>query len=225
MSGAMAVILVMIIVVGAQIKAQSSQNSNEENLVEEVTESNSFEETEPGQQEKWQEGIVSYQGKNYKYNSDLRTYLMMGVDVDDPVQVASDYTEGGQSDAMFLLVVNSKTQSFSVVSINRNTMTDIALCDADGNDLGTISAQICLQHAFGDGKRLSCIRTVDVVEKLFGNIPISGYLAMNMGGIPQMNDAVGGVTLTALHDVSFPDQGVDLREGETVTLNGTQAYY
>jgi LCP family protein required for cell wall assembly len=139
--------------------------------------------------------------------------------------VASDYTEGGQSDAMFLLVVNSKTQSFSVVSINRNTMTDIALCDADGNDLGTISAQICLQHAFGDGKRLSCIRTVDVVEKLFGNIPISGYLAMNMGGIPQMNDAVGGVTLTALHDVSFPDQGVDLREGETVTLNGTQAYY
>jgi anionic cell wall polymer biosynthesis LytR-Cps2A-Psr (LCP) family protein len=48
---------------------------------------------------------------------------------------------------------------------------------------------------------------------------------MNMGGIPQMNDAVGGVPLTVLEDVSFPDAGVDLEKGETVTLDGTQAYY
>jgi anionic cell wall polymer biosynthesis LytR-Cps2A-Psr (LCP) family protein len=69
------------------------------------------------------------------------------------------------------------------------------------------------------------MRSVEVVEDLFGNIPISGYLAMNMGGIPLMNDAVGGVTLTVLQDVSFPENGVDLREGETVQLSGTEAYY
>jgi anionic cell wall polymer biosynthesis LytR-Cps2A-Psr (LCP) family protein len=63
------------------------------------------------------------------------------------------------------------------------------------------------------------------VEDLFGNIPISGYLAMNMGGIPKMNDSVGGITLEALEDVSFPDAGVDLKEGESVKLDGTQAYY
>ena len=91
--------------------------------------------------------------------------------------------------------------------------------------MGTIQGQICLQHAFGDGKRLSCSKTVDAVSGLFQNIPISGYLAMNMGGIPQMNDAVGGVEVTVQQDISFPKAGVNLKKGQKVTLNGTQAYY
>ena len=48
---------------------------------------------------------------------------------------------------------------------------------------------------------------------------------MNMGGIPQMNDAVGGVEVTVQQDISFPKAGVNLKKGQKVTLNGTQAYY
>ena len=99
------------------------------------------------------------------------------------------------------------------------------LCDEEGIDMGPLKTQICLQHAFGDGKRLSCSKTVDAVSGLFQNIPISGYLAMNMGGIPQMNDAVGGVEVTVQQDISFPKAGVNLKKGQKVTLNGTQAYY
>jgi LCP family protein required for cell wall assembly len=218
LAGAMAVILVLVIVVGVRVQAQSSQNSYQ-------TDTSSSEAAEPEQQEKWQEGIVSYQGKNYRYNSDIRTYLMMGVDIDDPVETAEDYTKGGQSDAMFLLVTNSNEKTLRVISINRNAMADIEVCDSDGNSLGTLNAQICLQHAFGDGKKLSCINSVNAVAALFDYIPISGYLAMNMGGIPMMNDAVGGVTVTALDDVVFENEGVDIKEGETLTLDGTQAYY
>ena len=130
---------------------------------------------------KWQEGVVTYEGKEYLYNTDIKTYLMMGVDIDGPVQQSSDYTQGGQSDALFLLVVNNKTEQLQVISINRNTMADIELCDEEGIDMGILKTQICLQHAFGDGKRLSCSKTVDAVSGLFQNIPISGYLAMNMG--------------------------------------------
>ena len=43
---------------------------------------------------------------------------MMGVDIDGPVQRSSDYTQGGQSDALFLLVVNNKTEQLQVISIN-----------------------------------------------------------------------------------------------------------
>lgn len=175
--------------------------------------------------EKWQEGIVTYKGKKYEYNNNIRTYLMMGVDNDDPVAPAEDYTRGGQSDAMFLVVTDTKKQTLKVISINRNTMTDIQLCDQKGNDLGEFYTQICLQHAFGDGKRLSCTRSVDAVSALFGNIPISGYLAMNMGGIPQMNDEIGGVELKVMQDVDFPKQKVSLKKGDIVTLNGTEAYY
>ena len=40
-----------------------------------------------------------------------------------------------------------------------------------------------------------------------------------------MNDAVGGVELTVLDDVSYPEQGVDLKKGKTLTLGGQEAYY
>jgi len=233
MCGAMAVILIMVIVIGVQTKAQNAGQPHDENpvnLSEESaadwgTEADDTAQESAKAPEKWQEGIITYQGENYKYNSNLQIYLMMGIDKDGPVEETGDYTDGGQSDAMFLLVADSEAEKLSVISINRNTMTDIALCDANGTSLGTINSQICLQHAFGDGKRLSCSRSTDAVEKLFGNIPISGYLAMNMGAIPQMNDAVGGVEVTVLQDLSFPDADVKLKEGETVTLSGQEAYY
>ena len=39
-----------------------------------------------------------------------------------------------------------------------------------------------------------------------------------------MNDAVDGVEVTVLHDLVYEDRGVNLTEGETVTLNGQEAY-
>jgi anionic cell wall polymer biosynthesis LytR-Cps2A-Psr (LCP) family protein len=45
-----------------------------------------------------------------------------------------------------------------------------------------------------------------------------------MGAIPGMNDAVGGVRVTVLDDLTYEDRGVDLKKGEEVTLNGQEAY-
>lgn len=175
--------------------------------------------------EKWQEGIISYQGRNYIYNSKLKVYLLMGVDSDEPVSAFSEETGGGQSDAMFLLIVNEERQELSVISINRNTMTDIDIYNENGYGLGSMKAQICLQHAFGDGRKLSCSRSVNAVSKLFYNLPISGYMAINMGAIPALNDSVGGVEVEVLQDLNFPEAGVKLKEGEVVTLKGKEAYY
>lgn len=228
LSGAMAVILVLIIVVGVQTKAQNGGYDTNENGASDVQEPAQVAGTvtqSTEKPEKWQEGTVTYKGKDYRYNSNLRVFLMMGIDNDDLVATASDYTNGGQSDAMFLLVVDSLNQKLQVISINRNTMTDIKLCDKEGYSMGTIQGQICLQHAFGDAKRISCQRSVDAVADLFGNIPISGYLAMNMGAIPTMNDAVGGVKVKVLQNIYYPDYNVKLHKGDKVTLNGQEAYY
>lgn len=226
MSGAMVVILVLIIVVGVKTKAQNAfrQEPVDYGPQAEVPDASVTDTQEPKATEKWQEGTVSFDGKEYQYNRNLRTYLMMGIDTDDKVAKAKDYNSGGQSDAMFLLVVDSSKQTLKVVSINRNTIADIYLCDEAGNDLGNVDAQICLQHAFGDGRRISCTRSVDAVSKLFDNVPISGYLAMNMGAIPMMNDAVGGVDLTVLQNIKNGDKDVDLRKGDDVTLTGDEAY-
>lgn len=247
LSGVMTVILVLVIVVGVRTMASGDSRADEEaqktaqnqqqagqtmqdntDMVQEDTavrqENTQAADNSSQTTEKWQEGIITYQGKEYEYNKNIRTYLMMGVDNDEPVSAAVNYTQGGQSDAMFLLVTDTKKKTLKIISINRNTMTNIRLCDQKGNDLGDFYSQICVQHAFGDGRRLSCSRTVDAVSRLFDNIPISGYLAMNMGGIPQMNDEVGGVEVSVLQDLEFPEQNIKLKKGDVINLSGEEAY-
>ena len=175
--------------------------------------------------EKWQEGVVSYNGKHYEYNSNINVYLFLGIDKDGPIEQAKDYISGGQSDAIFLLVTNSDTKELSIVSIHRNTIAQIEVFNRAGTSLGMRDLQICLQHGYGDGKKYSCILASKAVSRLMYNLPINGYMAINMGGIPLMNDAIGGVTLEVLEDLSYPSEGVNLVKGEEVTLSGSEAYY
>lgn len=168
--------------------------------------------------EKWQEGVIEYNGEKYKYNDRLKVYLLMGIDKKGVVEEAQNYTSGGQSDANFLLVVDTENMKLSVVSINRNIMTDIVVYTEYGDELGTMPQQLCLQHAYGDGKKLSCNLSVNAVSKLFYNVPIDGYIAINMGAIPMLNDYVGGVEVEVL-------PGADgFNEGDVVTLHGEEAY-
>lgn len=170
------------------------------------------------------ENYISYNGQKYQHNDHIRTYLYMGIDKDGPVTEAEDSVSGGQSDAMFLIVVDSEKKTISVLSINRNTMTDVDVYDKDGNFVETRELQICLQHGFGDGMRTSCQRSVDAVSNLLYGEPVSGYIAMNMDAMPMMNDSVGGVTVEVLDDLTSLSRNVSLHKGETVTLNGDEAY-
>lgn len=210
-------ILLLTIVAMLAIKKNAVQNNTETKVDEGNTQAT----------EKWQEGVIKYNDTYYKFNNKINTYLIMGIDRDGPVEdeIAEDTSDGGQSDAMFLLVTNAENETMSVISINRNSMTDITIYGEGNVVLGETKAQICTQHGFGDGKKLSCSRTADAVSNLFYNIPIDGYLSINMGAIPIMNDAIGGTTVTVLDNLSYPSAGVELKKGETVNLMGMEAYY
>ena len=177
--------------------------------------------------EKWQEGVIKHNENYYKFNNKIHTYLIMGIDKDGPVEdeIVEGTSDGGNSDAMFLLVTNSEDKTMSVISINRNSMTDITIYGEGSTVLTKVKAQICTQHGFGDGRKLSCSRTADAVSNLFFNIPIDGYLSINMGAIPIMNDAIGGTKVTVLNDLSYPNANVNLKKGETVNLMGMESYY
>lgn len=170
--------------------------------------------------EKWQEGDVSYKGHTYHYNSGIKTYLFMGIDQDEPVHKSEKYNEGGNCDALFLLVVDSKNDRNSLIAINRNSRTELNIIDEIGKSLTKINGPICIQHGYGDGMRLSCNVTVDAVSRLFHNIPINGYLSFQRGAIPVLNDSIGGVTVT-IDDKYTGDSS--LVPGETVKLTGSQA--
>lgn len=170
-------------------------------------------------QDVWQDGDIRYQGSIYRYNKDILTFLFLGIDSDAEVEVKAEGIEGGQSDAIFLLVLNPHSKEVSVIAVNRNTMTDIDVYNRLGGYIGTVKGQITLQHGYGDGAQLSCERSREVVSRLFYDLPIHGYCSINMGAVPYLNDIVGGVEVTVLEDVG------DLKEGQTTLLWYKEAYY
>ena len=174
--------------------------------------------------EKWQEGIINYKGKYYKYNSHIDTYLLLGIDKSGKVKKTTNYNDGGQSDVLALFVVDNESETFSLITIHRNTMCDVDVYTEDNEYKYTANLQLCLQHAFGDGQGLSCRRTVEAVKRLFDNIPIDGYVSLNMDALPIINDSVGGVQVEVLDDLNYPNKGVNLKAGDIKTLNGNEAY-
>ena len=187
---------------------------------ESETESPSKEDEEAS--EKWQEGVISYNGKEYVFNNKLKTYLFMGIDKDGEVAEGVDAHDGGQSDAMFLLVADEENESVKIVSIPRNTMAMVDEYTEDNEFCQRREMQICLAHAYGDGKRQSCNRAAEATSRLFYQLPINGYFSVNMGAVPIINSMVDGVTLTSLEDVI--SEGTVISEGSEVTLTDQQAY-
>ncbi len=207
------------------VMAESTENggsaastSATENTVASFTEQMTEESAE--QEDNWQEGDVRYQGVHYRYNSEVLTFLFMGIDKMGEVKAAKDGLDGGQSDAIFLLVLDPHNKEASVIGVPRDTMAEVSVYDKRGNYAGIITTQLALQHGFGDGGKLSCERTVEAVSKLFYELPIHGYCAINMGAIPLINDAVGGVEVTALEDIIK----TDIKKGQTILLKGQDAY-
>lgn len=172
----------------------------------------------------WKEGWVRYQDKIYEYNDDILTFLVMGIDKMEEVSESKDAVSGGQSDALFLVIANPDDRSIKILAVNRDTMTDIVAYNTGVNGSSPIvNAQIAAQHGFGDGKELSCELTRDAVSKLFFDLPIHGYVSVNMVAIPELNDALGGVDVTSLEDLSKRIKGA--KEGTELHLEGMDAFW
>lgn len=169
------------------------------------------------------DGWIRRGDKVYEYIDGILTFLVLGIDIDGPVERNKDLVSGGQSDAIFLVVMNPDTKLISLIGVNRDTMVDIVMVGlgANGENL-TTKAEISVQHGFGDGMEQSCELTRDAVSKLFYNLPIHGYISFNMGGMAALNDAVGSVRLTVLEDMTEINPA--WYQGAEVTLTGKDAY-
>ncbi len=176
---------------------------------------------------------VLYNGHYYRFNEDLVTILIMGIDTESVEEIGGESWSvdegsqygGGQADALFLLLLNPHTKKTDIIAINRNSMVVLDRFDEDGNYKGVSYGQVCLQHGYGDGGVKSCERQVNTVSRMFHNIPINAYAAISMDAIPELNDAVGGVTLTVPDEIVYPEYDMDMHEGDVVTLSGLQAYW
>ena len=159
---------------------------------------------------------VVYNGKTYQLNENITNILFMGIDKRD-LDEENPMGTGGQADVIVLMAVDTQTGKITMINISRDIMTDVTVYSANGGYVGTEVQQLCLSYAYGDGKETSCDNTVSSVRKLFYNIPINSYIALDLDGIAAVNDSVGGV------DVVSPETVSDFVEGESYHLEGQYA--
>ncbi|MRH43478.1 transcriptional regulator LytR [Aquibacillus halophilus] len=124
--------------------------------------------------------------------------LLLGVD-------EREYDQG-RSDTMIVMTLDPNNDRMQMVSIPRDTRTEII-----GH--GTID-KINHSYAFG-GSNMA----VDTVEN-FLDIEIDYYVRVNMEGLQQLVDTVGGVTVN--NNLAFKNGSFQFEEGE-LELNGREA--
>ncbi|SJN37996.1 Cell envelope-associated transcriptional attenuator LytR-CpsA-Psr, subfamily F2 (as in PMID19099556) [Marinilactibacillus psychrotolerans 42ea] len=128
--------------------------------------------------------------------------LLMGIDTGDMGR-----TDQGRSDTMMLMTVNPNTEKTTIVSIPRDTYTEIV-----GN--GTMDK---INHAYAFGGTAMALNTV---QNLF-DIPVDYFVSVNMEGLQQIVDSIGGVDITP--QLTFEQGGYSFVEGQTVHMDGNTA--
>jgi len=124
--------------------------------------------------------------------------LMLGVDEREG--------DKGRSDTIIALAVNPEKNSIKMLSIPRDTRTEIV-------GRGT---QDKINHAYAFG---GVEMSMDTVEK-FLDIPIEYYIKVNMEGFQEIVDSVGGITVN--NEFAFSQDNYQFAEG-TLNLNGEEA--
>lgn len=132
---------------------------------------------------------------------DSFSVLLMGIDTGDLGRV-----EQGRSDTMMVATISPQDNQTTVVSIGRDSYVDIV-----GH--GTTDK---INHAYAFGGPAMAMNTV---EK-FLDIPIDHYVSINMAGLKELVDAVGGIEVD--NEITFSQDGFDFAIGRT-SLNGEQA--
>lgn len=159
---------------------------------------------------------VEYNGHRYIYNENIVTVAFLGIDKENFGLENEKVGTAGQSDTDMLGVIDTQTGKATLISIPRETMVDIDIYSTAGAFIKTEEKQLCLAYAYGDGKHKSCQNTLDAISRIFYEIPIEKYFALELKGIPAINDAIGGVTVTSLYD--FKEYGI--KKGDEVKIKG-----
>ncbi len=126
--------------------------------------------------------------------------LMMGVD-----QRGEDQ---GRSDSLMLFTLNPKTKSMKIISIPRDSYTEIVGKGKKDK----------INHAYAFGGIDMAVKTVEN----FLNVPVDHYIEVNMDGFKDIVDAVGGVDVN--NDLDFNYEGIHFEKGN-IHLDGTKALH
>ena len=130
--------------------------------------------------------------------------LLLGTDTG-----ALGRTFQGRADTMILAVLNPKQKTMTVVSIPRDT--EVAVFGYEQYFPSKINAA----YAYGGAK--TALKTV----QKYLNVPIDYYATINMGGLENLINAVGGLDIKPLITFSYDNQS--FTKDQTTHMNGKRA--
>ncbi|MEG0293967.1 LCP family glycopolymer transferase [Enterococcus sp.] len=131
-------------------------------------------------------------------NKDPFSILLLGIDTG-----ALGRSDHGRSDSMMVVTVNPEKKQTTIVSLDRDILADML----DGVTFDKLNHA----YAYGDVEL-----AMDVVEKLI-DVPIDHYVMMNMQGLRDLIDAVGGIQVN--NKIDFTLEKVHVPAGK-ITLDG-----
>ncbi|SDC07333.1 cell envelope-related function transcriptional attenuator common domain-containing protein [Terribacillus halophilus] len=131
-------------------------------------------------------------------NNEKLNVLLLGVDEREG--------DAGRSDALMVMSLDPDNDSMKIVSIPRDTRAEIV-----GN--GTTEK---INHAYARGGVDMSINTVEN----FLDIDLDYFVEMNMEGLSDLVDAVGGITVNS--QLEFTQNGYSFTQGET-SMDGKKA--
>ncbi|CAM2862273.1 LCP family protein [Fructilactobacillus fructivorans] len=130
--------------------------------------------------------------------------LLLGTDTG-----ALDRNYKGRTDTIMVATLNPETKKMTLTSIPRDTAVNIPGYPQDS------PSKINAAYTYG-----SAGTAIKTVEKLL-NVPIDFYALINMGGLKEIVDQVGGVTITPT--LSFSYEGYTFKKGQPTKMDGKEA--
>lgn len=153
---------------------------------------------------------ITYDGKEYEFNSQIATILFMGVDSTDGDGI-------GQADSIQLYLLNRLDETMDVVSLSRDIQTPVRLFDIAHNDLGWELRHLALAYAFGSSPENGAMLTCQAVSRLLHNIPINYFVAVDLTKLPLVHSIVGELEVVVPTD-SLVDKNPEWTAGKTIKL-------
>lgn len=131
-------------------------------------------------------------------NAEPFSILLAGVDTGDLGR-----SDQGRSDSMMVVTINPKQKKSTIVSLDRDILAKIV--GYGSNDK--------LNHAYAFG---GVEMSMDTIETLL-DIPLDHYVSINMRGLKDLIDAVGGIEVN--NKIDFTLDGIHVKKGKQ-TLDG-----
>lgn len=157
---------------------------------------------------------IKYGGKTYLLNEDVMTVTFIGF------KDESDDSDNYMADAIYIAAIDSNTGKTTVLGVSRDTMLDVSVYSSDGKYIDTEKAQLSYAYSYGNDEVTGGANVNTSLTRLFFGLPLNNYFAIDLEALEDLNDAIGGVTLTSKMDFVSKETGEQIHAGDKVTLMG-----